>query len=326
MFKVVYISNNLEDSECIPEILGPGFEFLVRPEPLGGDEEKLIQVCRGADAAIGDYQYFSRHALEELGNLKIVQFMSVGFNYIDPEAAKELSVAVCNCPTYCTNEVADHTVALMIAINRRLFQYEHDIQKGIWNPTSHPNMHSMCELTIGLAGFGAIPKQVAKRLQAFGAKIIAYDPFISEEAMREFDVEKVSVDELAARSNYISCHVPATETTNGMFNSEFFAKCRDGAVFINTSRGSLHVEEDLISALKSGKIAFAGLDVLQTERPDPLTHPLCNMDNVIVTPHAAFYSASALKNSRIEAANSVKNYLTGAYEKCPIRNGVRGGR
>ena len=326
MYKVMYVSHNLEDSDCIPGVLGEGFEFATRPEPIGDDEDRLIEYCRGADAVIGDYQFFSRRVLESLPQLKLVQFMSVGFNYIDADAAKELSIGVCNCPTYCTNEVADHTTALILAINRRLFQYHRDILNGIWAATVHPNMLSMRELTIGLAGFGAIPKQVAKRVMAFGAKVVAYDPYIPAEVMAGFGVEKVNLDELAARSDYISCHVPATPETIGMFNAEFFAKCRDGLVFINTSRGSLHVEADLIEALESGKVAFAGLDVLGSEQPDPKTEPLCNMENVIVTPHAAFYSASARRNSRIEAATSVRNYLTGKYELCPIRNGVRGGR
>jgi D-3-phosphoglycerate dehydrogenase len=108
-----------------------------------------------------------------------------------------------------------------------------------------------------------------------------------------------------------------------MLNKEAFAKCKDGVVFVNTSRGNIPVEADLIEALKSGKIAFAGLDVLDGEQIDPKTNELCNMENVIVTPHAAFYSASSRRNGRIEAANGVLDFFSGNYDKCPIRNGIR---
>lgn len=328
MYKVVYAGINPEDSDVIREILpADEFEFHVRPERINGDEEKLIAVCRDADAVIADYEYMSRRALMSMPRLKLVQFMSVGFDYIDGPAAKELGIAVANCPTYCTNEVADHTVALMLSINRRIVQYRSAIQdQGLWDATREQNMYGMRELTVGLAGFGAIPRQVARRVQAFGARVIAYDPYVDGEAMASVQVEKVDFNELLARSDYLSCHVPALPSTIGLFNKEAFAKCKDGVCFFNTSRGAIPVEEDLIEALRSGKVAFAGLDVLASENVDPRTHPLCHMDNVLVTPHAAFYSASSRRNSRIEAANGILHFLRGEYDLCPIRNGVRQAR
>ncbi len=329
MYKVVYTSHNLEDSEVIREMLPTEeFEFVLRPEPIDNhDEEKLIHVCRDADAVIGDYQFFSRHVIECLPKLKLIQFMSVGFNYVDMAYATEQGIAVANCPTYCISEVADHVLALVLAINRRLFEYADAIhQRGEWNATAPRNMKAMRELSMGILGFGAIPRLVAGRLQGFGCSISAFDPFVDEETMKSYGVCKKEFDGLLAESDYLLCCVPALPSTVGMLNREAFAKCKDGVVFINTSRGNIPVEEDLIGALKSGKIAYAGLDVLDGEQIDPRTNVLCNMKNVIVTPHAGFYSASSRRNGRIEAANGVLSFFRGDYAGCPIRNGIRARR
>lgn len=325
MIKVIYTSHNLEDSDVIRDML-PEDEFLfnTRPEPIGNDEDKLIEVCKGYDAVIGDYQYFSKRVIDALPDLKLIQFMSVGYNYVDIDYATERGIAVANCPTYCINEVADHAVSLVLAINRRLFEYDKAIHlRGEWNATAPQNMKGMRELRIGILGFGAIPRLIAKRLLAFGPEVCANDPYVSEESMAAAGVIKVELDELLTTCDYIVCNVPAFPSTVHMLDKEAFAKCKDGAVFVNTSRGNIPVEADLIEALRSGKIAYAGLDVLDGESIDPKTNPLCNMDNVIVTPHAAFYSASARRNGRIEAAQGVLDFFRGNYDSCPIRNGVR---
>ena len=326
MYRVVYTSHNPEDSDVIRDILpAEEFEFRLRPEPIDNhDEEKLIQVCQDADAVIGDYQFFSKNVMDHLPNLKLIQFMSVGFNYVDLEYATEKGIAVANCPTYCIHEVADHALALVLAINRRLFDYADAIhQKGEWNATAPQNMKGMRELSIGILGFGAIPRLISQRLKGFGCAICAYDPFVDAETMKSCGVQKRELDDLLAESDYILCNVPALPSTIGMMNKEAFAKCKDGVVFINTSRGNIPVEKDLIEALESGKVAYAGLDVLDGEQIDPGTNVLCNMKNVIVTPHAGFYSASSRRNGRIEAANGVLAFFRGDYAHCPIRNGIR---
>lgn len=327
MYKVVYTSHNLEDSEVIREILPPDeFEFVLREKPIdSGDEEELIRVCQDADAVIGDYQFFSANVIDHLPKLKLLQFMSVGFNYVDLKHATEKKVAVANCPTYCINEVADHALSLALAINRRLFDYSAAIhEKGKWNATAPQNMRSMRELQMGILGFGAIPKLITKRLLGFGCAVGSYDPYVGKKVMDSFGVRKMELDELLSESDYIFCSVPATPSTIGMLDHAAFEKCKDGAVFINTSRGNIPVEKDLIHALKCGKLAYAGLDVLDGEQIDPKTNELCGMKNVIVTPHAGFYSASSRRNGRIEAANGVLAFFRGDYERCPIRNGIRG--
>ena len=325
MVKIVYTSNHTDGIEFVRETLTKDYEITVRDVHCGTDEEKLIEQCRDADVVLCDFEPFTRHVLENLPKLKLLQFTGVGFNECDIEAAKELGIAVCNCPTYCIDEVADHATALMLAINRRLQQFTKRVKiDHVWAGTEFKDMRPMKELTIGLCGFGNIPKRVAKRVQAFGSRVIAYDPFVPAEVMKTADVEKCELDDFLAEADYILCQLPALPSTMNFFNKDLFARCKDGVVFINTSRGAVVNEDDLLEALRSGKVGFAGLDVLVDENPDLETCPFAKLDNVLLTPHAAFYSASARRRGSIEAAHSIMDYMEGRYDQAPIRNGVRG--
>lgn len=326
MIKVMYTGANTANTDLIANILPKDrFEFMLRPQPIrNDDEDSLIEVCKDADAVICDYQMFTKRVLDALPKLKLLQFNCIGFNCVDMAYAKSQKIAVANCPTYCINEVADHAVALTLAINRRLFEYSEAIRvRGEWKASVPKNMKCMGELQIGILGFGAIPRLIAKRLLAFGPEVSSYDPFVDGETMARFGVIKKELDAFLSESDYIICNVPAFPSTVHMLDRDAFAKCKDGVVFINTSRGNIPVEADLIEAIRSGKIAYAGLDVLDGEHIDPKTNPLCHMDNVIVTPHAAFYSVSSQRKSRIEAAESLLSYFNGDFEHCALRNGIR---
>ncbi|MBQ4424267.1 MAG: C-terminal binding protein [Lachnospiraceae bacterium] len=326
MIKVMYVGRNPAYSDLIAEMLPKDrFEFAVRPQLIrDDDEDTLIEVCKDADAVICDYQIFNKRVIDALPKLKLIQFNSIGFNYVDLNYATSKKIAVANCPTYCTNEVADHAVALTLAINRRLFEYARAIhERGEWKATTQVNMHCMNELKIGILGFGAIPRLIARRLLGFGSEVSAYDPYVDQETMAQHGVIKKDFDAFLSESDYIICNVPAFPSTIHMLNKEAFDKCKDGVVFVNTSRGNIPVEADLIEALRSGKIAFAGLDVLDGEQIDPKTNPLCNMDNVIVTPHAGFFSSSSQRKSRIEAGQSLLSFFNGDFEHAAVRNGIR---
>lgn len=325
MVQVYYTSNHTDGVEYLRETLTDDYELIIRPEHVGTDEDKLIEQCKDAEVVVCDFEPFTRRVLEALPKLKLLQFTGVGFNEVDIKAATELGIAICNTPQYCKNEVADHAVSLMLAINRRLFVFHKSIQvDGRWSAIADTSMKPMRKLTVGLAGFGNIPKEVASRLQAFKATVITYDPYVSAEVTKKQGVEKAELDEFLERSDYISCHLPLTPDTEYFFNKDTFARCKDGVVFVNTSRGGVVNEDDLADALDAGKVAFAGLDVLADEHPDLATHRLCHRDNVILTPHAAFYSASARKNGRIEAAKSIMDYMEGRYDLAPVRNGIKG--
>ncbi len=286
-------------------------------------EEELIENCKDADAVICCYEPFTDKVMEKLPKLKILSFKSIGFNSVDLNDAKKRNIAVTNIPQYCINEVADHTVALMLCINRRLVQFNTSVQQNkAWKFDLCPNMTRFCECTIGLLGFGNISKLVAKRLNGFGPEIIAYDPFVSSEDADKCGVKLVTLDELYEKADYISCHLPLNKNTEKTLNTQAFAKMKDGVVLINTSRGGIIDENALVNALNSGKVGFAALDVLVDEHPDLNNNALCGRHNVILTPHVAFYSLSSVRDAKTQSAENILFYLKGEYEKCYIVNGV----
>lgn len=320
MKRVVLTFDSQGDVKVEQEVFGNFAQIVKKPCKT---EDELIEKCVDADAVICCYEPFTARVMDKLPNLKIIAFKAIGVNYADLGAAKERNIAVTNIPHYCLHEVADHAVALMISINRRLIQFNKSVQQDKeWKYDFCPNISRFNESIVGLLGFGNISRQVAKRLKGFGPKIIAYDPFIDVKVADEYGVELVELDELYKEADYISCHLPFNKHTEKMLNAESFAKMKDGVVLINTSRGGVIDEKALLAALDSGKVGFAGLDVLTDEYPDMNTNPFCGRDDVILTPHVAFYSLSSVRDARIQAAENVLYYLKGEYDKCNIVNGL----
>lgn len=286
-------------------------------------EEDLIKNCVDADAVLCVYEPFTAHVMDNLPKLKIIAVKAIGVNMVDIDAAKQRGIAVTNTPKYCINEVADHTVMLILAINRRLIQFHNSVQHDkVWKYDICQDISRLGECTIGLMGFGNIPRLVTKRLKGFGPRILAYDPYVDKKIANEYGVELVNNEYLYENSDYICCHLPHNKDTEKMINKEAFNKMKDGVVFINTGRGKVVDEKALIDALDSGKVGYSGLDVLEDENPDISTSPLNGRNNVILTPHVAYYSKSSVRDAKIHAAENILYYLKGEYEKCNIINGV----
>lgn len=286
-------------------------------------EEDLIRNCKDADAVLSVYEPFTAFVMDNLPKLKIIAIKAIGVDNVDIEAARKRGIAVTNIPRYCINEVADHTIMLLLAINRRLIQFHNSIQNDkLWKFSICRNISRLSECTIGLLGFGNIPRLVTERLKGFGPKIIAYDPYVEKEIANEYGVELKNIDYLYENSDYICCHLPHNKYTEKFVNQDAFNSMKDGVVFINTGRGIVVDEQALIDALDKGKIGYAGLDVLENEYPDMSTSPLNGRDNVILTPHVAFYSIASVRDARIHSAENILFYLKGEYEKCSIINGV----
>lgn len=317
MFKVYVTSDKWNDLDLITRDMTEEFEVKVVP---GATPEEIMEKCKDADALLIGYESITNEVMDALPNLKIVQFMAIGVEGIDLQYAKSKGIAVANVPTYCLDEVADHALALMLSINRRICQFNKSVQEGKWDIRLYPDIKRFGESTVGLLGFGNIPKTVNKRLQGFGCKVIAYDPFIPKEVGEEHNVELVSLDELLERADYISCHLPLNKNTDKMINKEIFDKMKDGVVFINTSRGGVVDEDELVRAIDSGKISYAGIDVLTDEYPDIENHPLNHRENVILTPHVAYYSMSSERDLLVFAGRSVKNYLLGNTDLVSVVN------
>ena len=277
-----------------------------------GDPEALIAACRAADAIVTDYVPFSRAVLEKLERCRIISVAATGWDCVDVAAAAERGIRVSAVGEYCTDEVADHTLALLLALNRRLISYHRQVQERhswLWN-----EIHAVRRLagqTLGLVGFGRIGQAVCRRALGFGLLVIACDPRIPADAMNRAGARRVGFGELLAESDILSLHCNLDETSRGLLDRDAFARMQKRPLLINVARGGLIVEHDLIAALDQGQVAGAALDVLAEDSPDLARHPLAGRRDVLLTPHVAFYSDSALAELRRISANNVRAFVEG---------------
>lgn len=276
-------------------------------------EEEVIEMCYDADAILSEYAPISSRVLKSLKKCKIISNSATGFDNIDVKAAEELGIAVANVPGYCTYEVADHTMSLILAASRNIVVYDRAVKKGVWNYEVGLKMDRLEGQVLGLAGFGKIAQFVAKRAQGFGFKVIANTSHVKKEFADALNVKLVDIDELLAESDIISCHMPANEDTIGYFNKDKFDKMTKNTIFINTSRGLLVNEDDLAEALENKKIRAAALDVLIDE-PPMKNNKLLTFENVIITPHAGFFSKTSLREVRFKSAMNVTNFFEKNFE------------
>ena len=263
--------------------------------------------------------------MESLPNLKVISQASIGFNSVDVDAAKELGIAVLNNPGYCNTEVADHTLALILGLNRRILQFNKSVQEDKeWRYDLYTDIGRLSDQVLGLYGFGAIAKDVARRAQALGMKVIASDPYTNVEEAKKLGVDIVEVDVLLEESDIISVHSPLTEETRGFFSKDKYEKMKKKPYIVNAGRGEIMKEEDLVYALDNDLIRGVALDVLEAESPDLDNSKLIGRDNVILTPHVAYYSTRSQYEIQKRSAENIDLYFKGEYDKLSIVNGVRG--
>lgn len=266
--------------------------------------------------------HIDKTILEALPNVRLVIRWGIGFEQIDLDAATQLGVAVANSPTYGSDDVAEHALALLLALERRIVKFDADIRNGGWMTPEHGSIRRLRGLTLGLLGVGRIGAALATRARGIGLQVIGYDTYRSGADFESIGVESVSLDELAARSDYISIHVPHTPETHAMVDAGFLRKMREDAYLINTSRGKVVNQSDLIEALRSGAIAGAGLDVFETE-PLPIDNPLRSMPNTILTPHYAGYSTQSWADLREEMCRTTIEFLATGWADTIVNPAVR---
>ncbi|MFD2368713.1 C-terminal binding protein [Brevibacillus sp. GCM10020057] len=287
-------------------------------------EEDVIAACRDADALINQYAPITRKVIEQLQNCKVITRYGVGVNTIDLQAATEKGICVANVPDYCMDEVADHALALLLAWKRKIVVANQAVKNGVWDFKVTQPITRLRGQTLGLVGFGKIPQALAQKVKPLGLHVVACDPFVPEAVAAELGVRLVSLHELCVVSDIVSVHAPLTEGTKGMIGAEQFAAMKQDAIIINTSRGPVIDERALIDALLAGQIAGAALDVAEQEPIAP-DNPLLAMDNVILTPHAAWYSEEAAAEMRSKAAMGVIDVLVhGEYPKYLVNQEVKG--
>lgn len=275
-------------------------------------EDEVIEAAKDADALINQYAPISRKVIESLPNLKVVSRYGVGVNTIDVEAATDNGVIVGNVTDYCMDEVSDHAFALLMACVRKVTLLNNEIKNGNWDFKVGVPIYRLRGRVLGLVGLGKIPQTLATKAQAFGMKVIAYDPFVPKEVAEQRNVELVGLNEMCAQADFISVHAPLIEATKGMISDEQFDHMKKEAFIINTARGPVIDEAALIRALQDEKIAGAGLDVVEIE-PIETDNPLLNMDHVILNPHVAWYSEEAQEELKRKTAQNVVDVLSGYY-------------
>ena len=271
-------------------LAGAGFDVEIRKADET-NEELLMEVLHDADVAVclGNPP-FTRKVIESLPKLQIIQRCGIGLNSVDLEAATEFGKIVYYVPGYCIYELALHAVGLMLANLRNICWYDRNMRQGLWRKGGGPTPRSLSSLTVGLFGFGGSAAILAKMLKdGFSATVVTCDPFVSPQKAKEAGVRLVDFETLLKESDIISLHAALTKETKHTFNAAAFKKMKNNAMIINIARGGLIDVAALTEALQSGEIGFAGLDVFEVE-PMPAEHPLYGLDNVVLTPHSAYFS------------------------------------
>lgn len=277
------------------------------------DPEIIMSHTRDADGILSGMAKIDNQVIDALTQCKVIVRLGTGYDTIDVKAASAKGIMVGNVPDFCMDEVSDHAVALMLTAGRKILEGHKAVHEGKWGPRSVQidTFYRIKDQVVGLFGFGRISRLTAEKVCGFGMKCLACDPFVSKEDMSEVGVEKVEMDELLKRSDYISLHTPLMEETEHLFNMDKFRSMKKSAWIINTSRGPIIKEEDLVAALDQGLIAGAALDVLEFEPPDKDNSPLLNRDNVIVTPHIGWMSLGARDDMQRKGVEEVVRVLKG---------------
>ena len=283
-------------------------------ETKGTGEEEIISAVKDADAVITCFAEITERVILSMEKCKSISRTGIGVNNVDIQAATQKGIKVMNVPDYCIQEVSDHAMAFLLSLAKKIPALNNAVKNGCWSFEEQRPINRLSEQTLGLVGFGRIARLVAAKALPFGLKVIAYDPFISEETMLLNNAAKVSLEELYQQSDYISLHLPLTKDTVQMIAEKALNIMKPTASIINTSRGALIDEKALYEALKSKKIAAAALDVLSNEDYDP-QNPLFSLENIIFTPHSGFYSVEATQELREKIISDLLAVLAGKEPK-----------
>ncbi|GAB5467474.1 MAG: C-terminal binding protein [Rhodospirillales bacterium] len=280
--------------------------------------EETLRAVTGAQVVFNNMAPLGPAALAAMASGALVIRYGVGVDNVDMAAASAAGVRVCNVPDYGAEAVADHALAMLLALLRRLPLYDAALRDGAWGAKALvPDLPAFSAITVGLLGFGRIAQATAKRLRPFGFRIKASDPVASQSAAAELGVTLVDFQELLADADALSLHLPLTDATRHLIDAKALATLPDGAVVINVSRGGLIDEAALAAELKSGRIAGAGVDVFEDE-PVKAGAPLLDSPNTLLSPHAAFYSNASLENLQRLAAEEATRFVKGEPLRCAL--------
>ncbi|MEQ1774829.1 MAG: C-terminal binding protein [Burkholderiales bacterium] len=285
--------------------------------------DQFIAEAADCDALLNTYAGpITADTMSKMPKCKIIARYGIGVDTIDLDSATAAGIIVTNNPTYCIEEVAEHTMALLLSAARKITFYDRQVRAGNWAVPPGKPIQRLAGSTIGLVGFGNIARQVAIRAAAFGMKVLFADPFVKD---GQFDApgKKMELMDMLKQSDFVSVHPPLTPQTRKSINDEAFAAMKPNAVIINCARGPVIDTEALVRALDSKKIAGAALDTTDPEPlPDP--HPLRGRENVIINPHVAWYSEQAMVGLQAGAPAEVRRVLSGEWPINVVNKAVKG--
>jgi D-3-phosphoglycerate dehydrogenase len=319
-FKAVYTDNHIIPASPEREILAEvGAEFIAAECRT---EEETIQATAGAHAVLNASAKLTSRVIENLKDCLVIARYGIGVDNVDIPLATEKGIILCNVPDFCFEEVSDTAMSLILATTRKVCQMSNLIKQGIWNRNLAKPIHKFSKQTLGLVAFGNIARTLVKKAKPFGFRIIAYDPYVSADLGREYGVELVDLDTLLRESDVISIHAPLTKETFHLIGEAELKKMKPSAILVNTGRGPIVDGQALYEALKAGRLAGAGLDVMEKEPPDP-DDPLLTLDKVIFTPHYASYTEEAYHELAVKAAQGAASVLRGEFPRYLVNQEVK---
>lgn len=292
-------------------------EAILRPEGhevVGGQSKTaaaLIPLVSDADVVIAQFAPISAEVIAAMDRARAIVRYGIGVDNVDLEAAKAQGIPVCNVPAYCVDEVADHTLAFLLATTRQVVPNTVRNRDGKWGiATPLDRMHALRDMTVGVVGFGRIGREVVARLRAFKCRVLVHDPAVSDADIERAGVSPASLPTLFRSSDAVTLHCPSTPATRGLIDRESIALMKPGAILINVARGDLVNSDALTDALRDGQLSAAALDVFAPE-PIPPDHPILQMENVIIASHIASASVPAVRKLRETVAQTALAAIRG---------------
>ena len=274
------------------------------------DPEAFDRVAPLVDAVLHSRGTLDAARIARLSRCRIIAHYGTGIDRVDVAAATERGVWVTNGPRYAVDEVSSHAIALLLAVARKIVAADRAVRAGAWHIKPIVPLHRIASRTLGLLGFGNIARATGRKGRALGLNVIAYDPYLNASVFGDEGVRAVDLRTCLSEADMVSIHLPLTDETRGIVNREALGLMRPGAVLVNTSRGPVVDEPALVDALRSGRLAGAGLDVF-AEEPLPTDHPLLALPNVTVSGHIGFYSEESIQQMQRDAAEQVLEAMAG---------------
>ncbi|MCF8070135.1 MAG: C-terminal binding protein [Desulfobacterales bacterium] len=304
-YNIVYADKSFPDIDEVYTILEPLGVNLI--DGQCHNVEELIALSENAHIIISELIPVGVTVFKACPKLKLVVSNNIGFDIIDVPAATQYGIRVCNNPNYCLQEVAEHTIALILCLARKIVHAHNLAYAGHYNYNDLKPLFRLSGSTVGFIGFGKIARCVAKKLKGLDVNMLFYDPYIIDPILS--GAIKSTFEEVLQASNYISLHLPLTDETYHLMDKNAFSLMKSSACVINVARGGVLDSQALISALENGEIRGAALDVMENEKSWNKDNPVLQNDNIIITPHSAWYSEDAMNQNKVDLANEIKRFI-----------------